>query len=71
MLDTGLNSPFIPECSPVPLRHDIALYSSSEVAGPIPDISISSQQMTITLNPTEPDIDISNSQKVRNAISCY
>ena len=56
MLDAGPKSPFIPECSPIPLRHDIALYSSSEVAGPIPDINIGSQQMSITLNPVEPDI---------------
>ena len=65
MLDVDLNSPFIPECSPIPLRHNISLYSSSEVAGPIPEMSIGSQQMSITLNPKEPDIDTSNSQKVR------
>ena len=47
MLDAGLNSPFIPECSPIPLRHDIALYSSSDVAlaGPIPDINIGSERI--------------------------
>ena len=58
MLDAGLNSPFIPECSPIPLRHGVALYSSSEVAGPIPDTKIGPQQMSITLNPVEPDIEI-------------
>ena len=58
MLDAGLNAPFIPECSPIPVRHDIALYPSSEVAGPIPEINIGSQQMSITLNPMEPDIEI-------------
>ena len=58
MLDAGLNSPFIPECSPIPLRHGIALYSSSEVVGPIPDVKIGPQQMSITLNPMEPDIEI-------------
>ena len=58
MLDAGLNSPFIPERSPIPLRHDIPLYSSSEITGPIPDISIGYQQMSITLNPMEPDIEI-------------
>ena len=58
VLDAGLNSPFIPECSPIPLRHDIALYSSSEVAEPIPDTNTGSQQMSITLNPMEPDIEI-------------
>ena len=58
MLDAGLNSPFIPECSPIPLRHGIALYSSSEVAGPIPDTNFGSQQMSITLNSVDPDIGI-------------
>ena len=56
MLDTGLNSDFIPECSPIPVRHDIALYSSNEVAGPIPNIKIGSQQMSIKLDPMEPRI---------------
>ena len=58
MLDAGLNSPFIPECSPIPPRHDITLYSSNEVAAPIPDINIGSQQMSITLKSMEPDIEI-------------
>jgi hypothetical protein len=49
-----VHSSAIPECSPIPARHEVAMYSFAEVSGPIPDMDAGSQPMNISFGPQDP-----------------
>ena len=49
--DSVENFGAVPECRPIPARHEVALSSSTELSTPIPDMGAGSQAMKIPVAP--------------------